>query len=152
MLTRCRLWRRCQFLVLLFTYYYNEVRYCLTRRWFYGFTKILVMTFCVCFDAYTNHVNKKEFLNGESHSGFPNAKDGRNTQKVLLCVAQSGMIIWTPWSSYSSEAYYGQVLRREETIHPCSIVLIWWNRLNHRSSHRYMVISSQRINSTLSAR
>ena len=54
------------FLALLFTYYaYNEVRILFnTSWWFYGFT-VLVMTFIVCFDAYINHVNKKEFLNGD---------------------------------------------------------------------------------------
>ena len=39
--------------------------YCFNMSWwFYGFT-VLVMTFSVCFDAYINHVNKKEFLNGD---------------------------------------------------------------------------------------
>ena len=54
------------FLVLLFIYYgYNEVRILFNMSWwFYGFT-VLVMTFSVCFDAYINHVNKKEFLNGD---------------------------------------------------------------------------------------
>ena len=131
------------FLVLLFIYYgYNEVRILFNMSWwFYGFT-VLVMTFSVCFDAYINHVNKKEFPEWRPHSGFlTNAKDEEITQKVLL--------MWHNHNDYmDSLVLYRGILwvrcceGRRPYIHVRWYAGWRWNRLNHRSSHRYMVISS----------
>ena len=94
------------FLVLLFIYYgYNEVRILFnTSWWFYGFT-VLVMTFCVCFDAYINHVNKKEFLNGDLIAASLQMQRMKKLRKKSFLCGTTIMTIWTPW--FFIEAYYG---------------------------------------------
>ena len=86
------------FLVLLFTYYaYNEVRILFnTSWWFYGFT-VLVMTFCVCFDAYINHVNKKEFLNGDLIAASLQMQRMKKLRKKSLLYGFPLMPIWVSW-------------------------------------------------------
>ena len=94
------------FLALLFTYYaYNEVRILFnTSWWFYGFT-VLVMTFIVCFDAYINHVNKKEFLNGDLIAASLQMQRMKKLRKKSFLCGTTIMTIWTPW--FFIEAYYG---------------------------------------------
>lgn len=94
------------FLALLFTYYaYNEVRILFnTSWWFYGFT-VLVMTFIVCFDAYINHVNKKEFLNGDLIAASLQMQRMKKLRKKSFLCGTIIMIIWTPW--FFIETYYG---------------------------------------------
>lgn len=86
------------FLVLLFTYYaYNEVRIMFnTSWWFYGFT-VLVMTFSICFDAYINHVNKKEFLNGDLIAASLQMQRMKKLRKKSLLYALPLMTIWVSW-------------------------------------------------------
>ena len=94
------------FLVLLFTYYaYNEVRILFnTSWWFYGFT-VLVMTFCVCFDAYINHVNKKEFLNGDLIAASLQMQRMKKLRKRSLLYGIFFMTIWVSW--FVIELYNG---------------------------------------------
>ena len=94
------------FLVLLFIYYgYNEVRILFNLSWwFYGFT-VLVMTFSVCFDAYINHVNKKEFLNGDLIAASLQMQRMKKLRKKSFLCGTIIMIIWTPW--FFIETYYG---------------------------------------------
>ena len=94
------------FLALLFTYYaYNEVRILFnTSWWFYGFT-VLVMTFIVCFDAYINHVNKKEFLNGDLIAASLQMQRMKKLRKKSFLCGTIIMTIWTPW--FFIETYYG---------------------------------------------
>ena len=94
------------FFLLLFTYYaYNEVRILFnTSWWFYGFT-VLVMTFIVCFDAYINHVNKKEFLNGDLIAASLQMQRMKKLRKKSFLCGTIIMIIWTPW--FFIETYYG---------------------------------------------
>ena len=86
------------FLALLFTYYaYNEVRILFnTSWWFYGFT-VLVMTFIVCFDAYINHVNKKEFLNGDLIAASLQMQRMKKLRKKSLLYGFPLMPIWVSW-------------------------------------------------------
>ena len=94
------------FLVLLFIYYaYNEVRILFNMSWwFYGFT-VLVMTFSVCFDAYINHVNKKEFLNGDLIAASLQMQRMKKLRKKSFLCGTIIMTIWTPW--FFIETYYG---------------------------------------------
>ena len=94
------------FLVLLFIYYaYNEVRIMFNMSWwFYGFT-VLVMTFSICFDAYINHVNKKEFLNGDLIAASLQMQRMKKLRKKSFLCGTTIMTIWTPW--FFIEAYYG---------------------------------------------
>lgn len=86
------------FLVLLFIYYgYNEVRILFNMSWwFYGFT-VLVMTFSVCFDAYINHVNKKEFLNGDLIAASLQMQRMKKLRKKSLLYGLPLMPIWVSW-------------------------------------------------------
>ena len=86
------------FLVLLFIYYgYNEVRIMFNMSWwFYGFT-VLVMTFSVCFDAYINHVNKKEFLNGDLIAASLQMQRMKKLRKKSLLYVLPLMTIWVSW-------------------------------------------------------
>ena len=86
------------FLVLLFIYYgYNEVRILFNMSWwFYGFT-VLVMTFSVCFDAYINHVNKKDFLNGDLIAASLQMQRMKKLRKKSLLYALPLMTIWISW-------------------------------------------------------
>lgn len=94
------------FLVLLFIYYgYNEVRIMFNMSWwFYGFT-VLVMTFCVCFDAYINHVNKKEFLNGDLIAASLQMQRMKKLRKRSLLYGIFFMTIWVSW--FVIELYNG---------------------------------------------
>lgn len=94
------------FLVLLFIYYgYNEVRIMFNMSWwFYGFT-VLVMTFSVCFDAYINHVNKKEFLNGDLIATSLQMQRMKKLRKRSLLYGIFFMTIWVPW--FVIELYNG---------------------------------------------
>lgn len=94
------------FLVLLFIYYgYNEVRIMFNMSWwFYGFT-VLVMTFCVCFDAYINHVNKKEFLNGDLIATSLQMQRMKKLRKRSLLYGIFFMTIWVSW--FVIELYNG---------------------------------------------
>ena len=86
------------FLVLLFIYYgYNEVRIMFNMSWwFYGFT-VLVMTFSVCFDAYINHVNKKDFLNGDLIAASLQMQRMKKLRKKSILYASPLMTIWISW-------------------------------------------------------
>lgn len=86
------------FLVLLFIYYgYNEVRILFNMSWwFYGFT-VLVMTFTVCFDAYINHVNKKEFLNGDLIAASLQMQRMKKLRKKSLLYGFFFTTIWVSW-------------------------------------------------------
>ena len=86
------------FLVLLFIYYgYNEVRIMFNMSWwFYGFT-VLVMTFSVCFDAYINHVNKKDFLNGDLIAASLQMQRMKKLRKKSLLYGLPLMTIWVSW-------------------------------------------------------
>ena len=94
------------FLVLLFIYYaYNEVRIMFNMSWwFYGFT-VLVMTFTVCFDAYINHVNKKEFLNGDLIAASLQMQRMKKLRKRSLLYGIFFMTIWVSW--FVIELYNG---------------------------------------------
>ena len=94
------------FLVLLFIYYgYNEVRILFNMSWwFYGFT-VLVMTFSVCFDAYINHVNKKEFLNGDLIAASLQMQRMKKLRKRSLLYGIFFMTIWVSW--FVIELYNG---------------------------------------------
>ena len=94
------------FLVLLFIYYgYNEVRILFNMSWwFYGFT-VLVMTFTVCFDAYINHVNKKEFLNGDLIAASLQMQRMKKLRKRSLLYGIFFMTIWVSW--FVIELYNG---------------------------------------------
>ena len=94
------------FLVLLFIYYgYNEVRILFNLSWwFYGFT-VLVMTFTVCFDAYINHVNKKEFLNGDLIAASLQMQRMKKLRKRSLLYGIFFMTIWVSW--FVIELYNG---------------------------------------------
>ena len=86
------------FLVLLFIYYgYNEVRILFNMSWwFYGFT-VLVMTFSVCLDAYINHVNKKDFLNGDLIAASLQMQRMKKLRKKSLLYGLPLMPIWVSW-------------------------------------------------------
>ena len=94
------------FLVLLFIYYaYNEVRIMFNMSWwFYGFT-VLVMTFSICFDAYINHVNKKEFLNGDLIATSLQMQRMKKLRKRSLLYGIFFMTIWVSW--FVIELYNG---------------------------------------------
>ena len=86
------------FLVLLFIYYaYNEVRVMFNLSWwFYGAT-VIFMTFSVCFDAYINRVNKKDFLNGDLIAASLQMQRMKKLRKKSLLCGISILTIWVPW-------------------------------------------------------
>ena len=94
------------FLVLLFIYYgYNEVRIMFNMSWwFYGFT-VLVMTFCVCFDAYINRFNKEAFLNGDLIATSLQMQRMKKLRKRSLLYGIFFMTIWVSW--FVIELYNG---------------------------------------------
>lgn len=128
------------FLVLLFIYYgYNEVRILFNMSWwFYGFT-VLVMTFSVCFDAYINHVNKKEFLNGDLIAASLQMQRMKKLRKKSFLCGTIIMTIWTPW--FFIDILWVRCCEwRRPYIHVRWYAGWRWRWLNRRSSHRYMVI------------
>ena len=86
------------FLVLLFIYYaYYEAREIFNlSSWFYGFT-VIFMTFSVCFDAYINRVNKKDFLNGDLIAASLQMQRMKKLRKKSLLCGISILTIWIPW-------------------------------------------------------
>jgi len=94
------------FFALLFIYYvYNDIRITFNLSWwFYGAT-VIFMTFSVCFDAYINHVNKKEFLNGDLIAASLQMQRMKKLRKKSFLCGTIIMIIWTPW--FFIETYYG---------------------------------------------
>jgi len=86
------------FLVLLFIYYaYYEAREIFNLSWwFYGFT-VIFMTFSVCFDAYINRVNKKDFLNGDLIAASLQMQRMKKLRKKSLLCGISILTIWVPW-------------------------------------------------------
>ena len=86
------------FLVLLFIYYaYYEAREIFNLSWwFYGFT-VIFMTFSVCFDAYINRVNKKDFLNGDLIAASLQMQRMKKLCKISLLCGISILTIWVPW-------------------------------------------------------
>ena len=86
------------FLVLLFIYYaYYEAREIFNLSWwFYGFT-VIFMTFSVCFDAYINRVNKKDFLNGDLIAASLQMQRMKRLRKKSLLCGISILTIWVPW-------------------------------------------------------
>ena len=93
-------------LMLPYTYYFyykfRDMFY--ISWWFYGFTLIL-LTFSVCLDAYINHVNKKDFLNGDLIAASLQMQRMKKLRKKSFLCGTIIMIIWTPW--FFIEAYYG---------------------------------------------
>ena len=86
------------FLVLLFIYYaYYEAREIFNLSWsFYGFT-VIFMTLSVCFDAYINHVNKKDFLNGDLIAASLQMQRMKKLRKKSLLYGSFFMTIWVSW-------------------------------------------------------
>ncbi|WP_455540491.1 hypothetical protein [Prevotella fusca] len=86
------------FLGLLFIYYiYYEAREIFNLSWwFYGFT-VIFMTFSVCFDAYINRVNKKDFLNGDLIAASLQMQRMKKLRKKSLLCGISILTIWVPW-------------------------------------------------------
>ena len=86
------------FLALLFIYYaYYEAREMFNLSWwFYGFT-VIFMTFSVCIDAYINHVNKKDFLNGDLIAASLQMQRMKKLRKKSLLCGISILTIWIPW-------------------------------------------------------
>lgn len=94
------------FLALLFIYYaYYEAREIFNLSWsFYGFTVIFV-TFSVCFDAYINHVNKKDFLNGDLIAASLQMQRMKKLRKKSLLYGFFFTTIWVSW--FVIELYNG---------------------------------------------
>ena len=94
------------FLGLLFIYYaYYEAREMFNLSWsFYGFTVIFV-TFSVCFDAYINHVNKKDFLNGDLIAASLQMQRMKKIRKKSLLYGLPLITIWVSW--FVIELYNG---------------------------------------------
>ena len=86
------------FLALLFIYYaYYEAREMFNLSWwFYGFT-VIFMTFSVCIDAYINHVNKKDFLNGDLIAASLQMQRMKKLRKKSILYASPLMTIWISW-------------------------------------------------------
>ena len=93
-------------LMLPYTYYFyykfRDMFY--ISWWFYGFTLIL-LTFSVCLDAYINHINKKEFLNGDLIAASLQMQRMKKLRKKSFLCGTIIMTIWTPW--FFIETYYG---------------------------------------------
>ena len=85
-------------LMLPYTYYFyykfRDMFY--ISWWFYGFTLIL-LTFSVCLDAYINHVNKKDFLNGDLIAASLQMQRMKKLRKKSLLYASPLMTIWISW-------------------------------------------------------
>ena len=131
------------FLVLLLIYYvYNDIRITFNLSWwFYGAT-VIFMTFTVCFDAYINRFNKEAFLNGDLIA----------TSLQMLMLPCTLFICYSVFILLYDNMGFLVRYRVIQWFRCCEwrrkyIHVLWyagwrWNRLNHRSSHRYMVISS----------
>ena len=85
-------------LMLPYTYYFyykfRDMFY--ISWWFYGFTLIL-LTFSVCLDAYINHVNKKDFLNGDLIAASLQMQRMKKLRKKSLLYGLPLMTIWVSW-------------------------------------------------------
>ena len=85
-------------LMLPYTYYFyykfRDMFY--ISWWFYGFTLIL-LTFSVCLDAYINHVNKKDFLNGDLIAASLQMQRMKKLRKKSILYASPLMTIWISW-------------------------------------------------------
>ena len=94
------------FFAFLFIYYvYNDIRITFNLSWwFYGAT-VIFMTFTVCFDAYINHVNKKEFLNGDLIAASLQMQRMKKLRKRSLLYGIFFMTIWVSW--FVIELYNG---------------------------------------------
>lgn len=86
------------FLMLPYTYYfYYKVRDMFyISWWFYGFT-LIFLTLSVCFDAYINHVNKKDFLNGDLIAASLQMQRMKKLRKKSLLYGLPLMPIWVSW-------------------------------------------------------
>lgn len=86
------------FLMLPYTYYvYYKVRDMFyISWWFYGFT-LIFLTFSVCLDAYINHVNKKDFLNGDLIAASLQMQRMKKLRKKSLLYVLPLMTIWVSW-------------------------------------------------------
>lgn len=93
-------------LMLPYTYYFyykfRDMFY--ISWWFYGFTLIL-LTFSVCLDAYINHVNKKDFLNGDLIAASLQMQRMKKLRKRSLLYGIFFMTIWVSW--FVIELYNG---------------------------------------------
>ena len=85
-------------LMLPYTYYvYYKVRDMFyISWWFYGFT-VIFLTLSVCFDAYINHVNKKDFLNGDLIAVSLQMQRMKKLRKKSLLYALPLITIWVSW-------------------------------------------------------
>lgn len=85
-------------LMLPYTYYvYYKVRDMFyISWWFYGFT-VIFLTLSVCFDAYINHVNKKDFLNGDLIAASLQMQRMKKLRKKSLLYVLPLMTIWVSW-------------------------------------------------------
>ena len=85
-------------LMLPYTYYvYYKVRDMFyISWWFYGFT-VIFLTFSVCFDAYINHVNKKDFLNGDLIAVSLQMQRMKKIRKKSLLYGLPLITIWVSW-------------------------------------------------------
>ena len=93
-------------LMLPYTYYfYYKVRDMFyISWWFYGFT-LIFLTFSVCLDAYINHVNKKDFLNGDLIAASLQMQRMKKLRKKSLLYALPLLTIWVSW--FVIELYNG---------------------------------------------
>ena len=94
------------FLMLPYTYYvYYKVRDMFyISWWFYGFT-LIFLTLSVCFDAYINHINKKDFLNGDLIAASLQMQRMKKLRKKSLLYALPLLTIWVSW--FVIELYNG---------------------------------------------
>ncbi len=85
-------------LMLPYTYYvYYKVRDMFyISWWFYGFT-VIFLTLSVCFDAYINHVNKKDFLNGDLIAVSLQMQRMKKIRKKSLLYGLPLITIWVSW-------------------------------------------------------
>ena len=86
------------FLMLPYTcYVYYKVRDMFyISWWFYGFT-LIFLTFSICFDAYVNHINKKDFLNGDLIEVSLQMQRMKKIRKKSLLYGLPLITIWVSW-------------------------------------------------------
>ena len=94
------------FLMLPYTcYVYYKVRDMFyISWWFYGFT-LIFLTFSICFDAYVNHINKKDFLNGDLIAVSLQMQRMKKIRKKSLLYGLPLITIWVSW--FVIELYNG---------------------------------------------
>lgn len=94
------------FLMLPYTcYVYYKVRDMFyISWWFYGFT-LIFLTFSICFDAYVNHINKKDFLNGDLIEVSLQMQRMKKIRKKSLLYGLPLITIWVSW--FVIELYNG---------------------------------------------